>query len=191
MLVSDGNKYRAGINVWSLDLLRLPVDVPLVSASICKFREHYFTKPSLLPMDVVVCVKDADEAIALQKLKPISPPEMMFAYIEAIAMDLDKGDDELLTEWRKSMLACPARFVKLTGDDEIHKLSVQLREDVSQNHATLRFSAIQRMFDVNATIQRKTATTGPPTVAAICEYYASITHAERLKRSGTSSWTAR
>ena len=75
------------------------------------------------------------------------------------------------------MLAYPARFVVMTGEDDIHKMCVQLREDISQNHATLRFSALQRMFDVHATIQRKTASTGPPTVASICEYYQGINQA--------------
>ena len=101
VLVSDGSKYRAGINVWSVDMLKLQIGVPLVSASIRKFREHYFTKPSLLPLDVVLCVGSADEAASLTKLKQIGPPEMLFAYIEAIAMDIVKGDDDLLMVWRK------------------------------------------------------------------------------------------
>ena len=177
-LVSDGSRYRAGINFWDIDVLRLPVDIPLVPASIRKFREHFFATPSVLPLDVVICVADAEQAIASNKLRQLSPPEMLFAYIEAIALDIRTADDELLAKWRKTMLACPARFVVMSGDDDIHKLCVQLREDVSQSHATLRYSAIQRMFDVHAVMQRKAASTGPPTAAAICEYYQGIKQAE-------------
>ena len=176
-LVSEGSRYRAGINVWNIDITRLPIDVPLVESSIRKFREHYFAKPSVLPLDVVICVASAVQASELNKLRQLSPAEMLFAYVEAIALDIDKGDDETLLAWRSTMLACPARFVVMTGEDEIHKMCVQLREDISQNHATLRFSALQRMFDVHATIQRKTASTGPPTVASICEYYQGINQA--------------
>ena len=135
-----------------------------------------------MPLDVVVCVNSAEEACTLTKLKQISPPEMLFAYIEAIAQDITKGDDEVLQRWRATMLACPARFTLLTCTDQIHRLCVQFREDMSQNHATLRFSAIQRMFDVRATIQRKTDSTGAPTATAICEYYDSIQQAETSER---------
>jgi hypothetical protein len=163
-------------------MLRLPVDVPLVQSSISKFREHYFSKPARLPLDVVIVVADVAEACGLAKLRQLSPPEMLFALLEAIALAIKTDDDELLANWRNIMLACPARFTRITCADKIHRLSVQYREDLSQNHATLRFSAVQRMFDIHATVRRKTASTGTPTVAAICEYYQEIRQAETSDR---------
>ena len=111
-------------------MLRLPVDVPLVQSSISKFREHYFSKPARLPLDVVIVVADVAEACGLAKLRQLSPPEMLFALLEAIALAIKTDDDELLANWRNIMLACPARFTRITCADKIHRPQLGARRGV-------------------------------------------------------------
>lgn len=102
---------KASVNFWALDLMRVP-NIPLLKNSITKFREHYSGAPAVLPSDVAVavaCPRSAEGDIITPALRQVSAPEMAWPYLEAINLDLAKGDDELNAKWRATMLACRFR----------------------------------------------------------------------------------
>lgn len=158
--------YKAGINVWWVNMLSLAVAVPLLNSAIQKLQAHYFKKPSCIPLDVVAAVDDEESAalcIHNRNLQIVSPPEILFAFVAAVYNDLNKGDDDNLAEWKEAMLNCPCSFTKVSNKGEVHTLCVQFREDLAENYATMRFNAIQKMFDVKAVAAQIEATTGSAT----------------------------
>ena len=175
-LEGDSKTYRASLNFWAIDVTRVGnPHVPLMSNSVTKFREHHFKTPALPPCDVVVAVESPEAVMACiesRSLRQVSAPESLFAYIMAVWEDLKKNDDGLNAKWRATMLCCPVifRVVPLDGD-LFHRLTVQYREDMAQNFASLRYSAVQKMFDVKATVDRKAGTTGLMSAAKVAAYY--------------------
>ena len=101
----------------------------------------------------------------------LSPAELLLAYFEAIANDVTKGDEEVLKAWRQTMVQTSCIFELLTSEDELHKRSLQFREDLSQNFASCRMSAVQKMYDIIGLKERKEATTGPLSCQALSAYY--------------------
>jgi len=170
-----GSGYRAAVNFWSFDVLFLPTtEVPIQPTAVKSLAQHHFAKPAVFPVDLVVGVTSTDEAldgITKKSLRLASPPELVFAYISAIGRDLKKDDDELLAAWRQTMLCVPCLFKIVVSDDDRHLMMVQFREDLSQNYATMRFSAVQKMFDVKSVMDRKAGSTGGVTVSDVAKYY--------------------
>lgn len=199
--LTQTKQYKTSINFWSLDILRLPnPEVPVSAQAVRKLREHHFRHPSLIPMDIVVAVSSVNEAVgtiggcapvesaesvvggcapgssgcASGGLRVLSAPEMLLAYLQAIAMAVDTDNEALLAEWRDTMLCCPVHMKLLQDADEIHITSVQLREDLVANYASMRLTAVQKMFDVKSVRDRRAATTGATTAAAIADHYKKI-----------------
>ena len=174
---SPEKKYCCAINVWSLNLARLNTPgVPILRSSINGLMEHYFQRPVNIPCTVVACTATAAAAAGEIKVRGVvasSPPEILFAFLFAVARDLKKGDDELLKEWRKAMLACPVDFCLAGTDEERHKVALQYREDLAENYARMRYNSVQKMFDVKRTIDEM-AKAGNPTVEAVSAYYATV-----------------
>ncbi len=168
------------MNVWSFDLMRLPTPgVPLLKHSIENFRQHHFRTPAVIPLDIVVGVDSAEAAqTALDNrcARLISAPEVLYAYLEAVALDLKKGDDDLLARWRSTMLCCPCLFRKVESNDALHRLSLQFREDLAQAYTTMRFSALQKMYDVQVVMERLKQTTGC-SAEKVAQYYKTIRYA--------------
>ena len=151
--------------------------VPIMNASIQKLKGHYFRTPSPIPIDIMVVVADAADAkkcIDERSLKVVSPPEILFAFVHAVFGDLTKGDDDILIQWKGAMLACPCTFIEFPGDEEVHRLCLQLREDTAQNYASLRYNAVQKMFDVQAVATQLEASVGSATVERVADHYKMI-----------------
>ena len=176
-LDASGKAYKAAINIWSLDIMQLPTPgVPIMANAIQKLREHHFGQPAVLPLDIVVGVESSDaanKALQDRALKQVSAPELVFAYIEAVALDLKKGDEELMAKWRQTMLCCPCLFRKVESKDEMHQLSIQFREDLAQAYSSMRYTAVQNMFDIKSVMARKMASTGGVSAQKLAEYYTS------------------
>ena len=175
-LQSDSMKYKAAINVFAVDALRLPMPgVPISRSAVTRLREHHFGAPAPLPLDIVVGVASADAAKAAmdgQLCRQVSAPELLFAYFDAIGLAIKKADEGLLVRWAQTALCCPCCFVKLESEDEYHRLSIQFREDISQAFTTMRFTAVQKMFDVQQLKERKEETTGAVSAERLAAYYA-------------------
>ena len=170
--------YKAGVNFWALShTMLLAPSVPIMSSAIQKLKGHYFKTPTCIPMDVVVVVADAADArksIEERSLKVISPPEILFAFVAAVHGDLAKGDDDILGQWKNAMLACSCSFTEFRGDEEVHKLCLQLREDLSQNFSAMRYNAVQKMSDVQAVATQLEASVGSATVERVADHYKTI-----------------
>ncbi len=181
-----GGVYRASINMWAVDILRLPAPgVPIVQSAITRLRTHYFFSPRPLPLPLVLAADTAEHADAelmTHSAKMVSAPEMLFAFIEAVREDIKKADDTLLAKWRDAMLSTPVEYCCVTTTDEAHIMSVQYREDLSQAYASLRYSAIQKMYDIKDVMDRKTATTGATSAKAVAAYYQGIHYSENSER---------
>ena len=79
--------------------------------------KYYFQQFAVLPFDIVVCAdsaSDAHNAVSEKTLVSCSPSEILFAYIVAVHRALDSNDDDLLAQWKGTMLACPIKFVQQT-----------------------------------------------------------------------------
>ena len=150
--------------------------IPILRSSINGLMSHYFKTPVSIPCTVVACTATAAAAadeIARRGVVASSPPEILFAFLFAVARDLKKGDDELLKKWRESMLACPVDFCLAGTDEERHKVALQYREDLAENYARMRYNSVQKMFDVKRTMEEM-AKAGTPTVEAVSAYYATV-----------------
>ena len=176
-LDASGKAYNVAINIWSLDIMQLPTPgVPIMRNASQKLREHHFGQLVVLPLDIVVGVESSDaanKALQDRALKQVSAPELVFAYIEAVALDLKKGDEELMAKWRQTMLCCPCLFRKVESKDEMHQLSIQFREDLAQAYSSMRYTAVQKMFDIKSVMARKMASTGGVSAQKLVEYYTS------------------
>ena len=116
-----------------------------------------FQRPVHIPCTVVACTATAVAAageINVRGVVASSPPEILFAFLFAVARDLKKGDDELLKQWREAMLACPADFRLAGADEERHKVALQYRADLAENYARMRYNSVQKVFDVKRTMTR-------------------------------------
>ena len=180
-LKSPERKYCCAINMWSFNLARLNTPgVPILRSSIDALMEHYFQRPMNIPSaagcSVVTCTATAAAAageINVRGLVASSPPEILFAFLFAVARDLKKGDDELLKQWREAMLACPTDFYLALTDESRHKVALQHREDIAENYARMRYNSVQKMFDVKRTFDEMSKA-GNPTIEAVSAYYATV-----------------
>ncbi len=168
--------------MWSMNHLALSTQsVPLLKSSIQKLQDHYFRHPAVIPLDVVVCVDSADHAetaIAERSLLIRSAPEVVFAYLSAIHEALDKGDDALLAAWRQTMLACPVLFKCISNKDDQHRVTLQFREDLTQNYATMRYNAVQKMFDVKSSMDGLAARGGRNSAENVAAFYRTVRWSE-------------
>ena len=59
------------------------------------------------------------------------------------------------------------------SQEDQHKAGLQYREDLSENYARMRYSAIQKMFDVKRTMT-EVGKTGTATVERVVSFYAGL-----------------
>ncbi|MCP4244388.1 MAG: hypothetical protein GY772_27905 [bacterium] len=138
-------------------------------------RDHHFTTPAPIPLDVHIAVtSERPPGTAPAGLTVLSPPELLLAFLQAVAEDLAKDDDDLNAAWRKSMLMTPGFFRMAETPEECHIIATQFREDIVHNCATMRMTAVQRMFDVKATHDWKLSTTGKADTQTIANHYKRI-----------------
>ena len=71
------------------------------------------------------------------------------------------------------MLACPIEFHMRWSLDESHTIAFQYRENLAENYARMRYTAVQKMYDVKRTMN-EIAKREPVTVEVVTAYYASV-----------------
>ena len=57
--------------------------------------------------------------------------------------------------------------------DERHKITFQYRENLAENYARMRYTAVQKMYDVRRTMD-EIAKREPITLKVVTAYYASV-----------------
>ena len=48
------------------------------------------------------------------------------------------------------MLSCPVDWCVAASEEDRHKVALQCREDLAENYTTMRYNAVQNMFDAKA-----------------------------------------
>ena len=138
--------------------------------------QQYFKSCAPLPQTIVGCAAFAQHAASeLKNFKvvAVSPLELAFAYILAVQRGLGKGDDGLLVAWRRTMLACPVELHLCGSPDERRTIALQYRENLAGNYARMRYTAVQRMYDVKRTMD-EIAKRELVTAQVVAAYYASV-----------------
>ncbi len=182
MSLEVAGSYKSAINMWWVDFGALPMPhVPVVMPAVERFMEHHFSTPRTLPMDLLIGVVDhaeCQQGIQTLKLRQLTSPELLFAFLLSVERDLGKSDENTNAAWRAAMRSTPAEFTVCTNVNDWHLRAFQFREDVSANHAGMRMSAVQKMFDVKATMDRLAETTGKATVEGVAAHYTVLRWAQ-------------
>ena len=175
-LKGQHHTYKAANNLFSIDLTRLGhgSKVPILRTNINELRSHFFETPAPLPMDVWVAVSDPDDVVAelaTNKATRISPPEILYAFLDAVARDVQNEDEERCKVWRDAIVSAPFKFELIASEDDRHIATMQAREDMTKRHNTMRWSPIQKMYDIIGCMERKP---GLSSAAKVAEYYRRV-----------------
>ena len=122
---------------------------------------------------------NAVDAAAAQKLRLVSPPEMVFAILLAVARDVQAQDPDKIAEWRDLLTGVPCTMHFLNGEDKRHIFAVQQRENYAQNANSMRLTALQKLFDVQSVMERKKTATGAATLEELAKYYENVGQGQR------------
>ena len=142
--------------------------IPIMAGNVERLRRHYFSQPCALPLPCVVQVKTG-AILQPGLLSCVSPVEIRMAVLKAVADDLD--NTERVQAWKRHLLSCHFVYVILDSDEDRWNYARQLREDISQQYATLRLSALQRVFEVVHFLNTWGQLHGAQSVATAAEAY--------------------
>lgn len=116
--------------------------IPIKSSKVEKLANSVFKEPRALLSNVHVAVpkswgdgnKKRLQSWEPMKEKPfrrLSAPEMLHAFVLAVARDVKAGADEsTLQAWLKFCLAVPVEFQCLEGDYDFHKARPKRKHDI-------------------------------------------------------------
>ena len=147
--------------------------VPLNIAQVERLEEHYFSTPNPMPLPVKIALSKDQDPMALKGRMPrISPVEIVAALASAAARaKRASASDETMLAWRRVFLTTTFVFVYCEGADSRHFAALQGREDLAQNFASMRFTVLMKILDVEAFLDRKARTTGKLSALACANLY--------------------
>lgn len=172
--IKHRSSYKCGDNFFRCDHTKTASrGVPMVEANIESLISHHFLEPAPLPLNMVIPVKTDEDPTQRRGVHLcVTPQELRIAFINAIARDIsNEVEDETLAEWRAHALSCPFEYRLLDSDEDVIRAARQIREDVSQQHVTLRLSAVQQIFEVIHFKKRKEQTLGKMTAKQVATLY--------------------
>ena len=177
----EDSKYICAINfVWLDHLVLAMPHLPINEESVEALIQHYF-HAGPAPMNLqtsfhVACgsVANAEAAVQNHNLRLVSPPEMVFAIVKAVARDLKEGDPDKISEWCELLTCLPCTLHLVSGEDKRHLLAVQERENYAQNASSMRLTALQKLFDVQSVLDRKKTAAGSLTLEELEAYYRAV-----------------
>ncbi|CAK0896993.1 unnamed protein product [Prorocentrum cordatum] len=145
-------RVTCGINFFAMDVTHSAAPgIPIRKKAVSSLTEHYYDQPAFFMGSVTIGVaKDSDDVpslMASHSLKPPSPEEKRFAFVEAIARDIRAGKGDFVLK-RQRALSVSACFVDLSTDDALHWQAVQEREDFGTDFEAMRRSAVQRLYEI-------------------------------------------
>ena len=118
--MKKAKKFKCAMNFFWVNHYDSPsVGVPLVESRIKILEEYYFSKPSGLPLDLLIAVMDDDFKPGEHKgaLRSYTPEELKIAFIRAIARDIRaKVAVDVVQQWQYHALTCTAAFNKLDSE---------------------------------------------------------------------------
>ena len=163
---ADGMTYSAGVNFFWQNLMHSPMPwVPLMLENVLAFAAEL--KPGLLKHNLVFCA-DFASGVSLPRggLMRVSPDEFPHAYVFKVAGLISAGaTDPELKPWLRTLLSCPATFVRLDTHDARYAEANSSRQDYVGKAALVTHSARQIVYNVHGFKMRKGATMSAEKVA--------------------------
>ena len=150
--VKSNGEYKAAGNLcWSN--VCVDYDWPVNPKEIDTLKNFFFKTPTHLPGEgLVVAVGQGEMPNSPNSLAVVSPIETVHALWKAIWRDAftDVQPDTILTEWRNIVLSTPMKFMLIDDTQARTRMMHQLRENISQQYASLRLSILNKIFNVIA-----------------------------------------
>ncbi len=141
--------YTCAINFQWLDLRWRACEVPIRARTVKQYMECYFRKPSHLPTPVVVSFRHQDNPVQTKTAwRSLTPEEMLYGMVFAIARDIDAEDEGAVKEWNRILLSTPARLVVVENPQAEYFAAVQQREDLCTTFNVVRRTVLQRVLEV-------------------------------------------
>jgi hypothetical protein len=173
-------RYVCGQNFFKHNLTKSPcVNVPRRQSAIDTLRKFYFEKPpTLFPMIIVCSIASGSEPptteALIQNVERLSPDEIEMAFVDRLAEVIESGaSDEELKKWRDACLACTYEYRHVDSEDDKHWQALQLRQNLSQNENSMKFTTLQLVYDVIHDKNRREKVLGPLTVDQVAELFCS------------------
>ena len=156
-LANAGMCEMAGNLLW-LNVFRPPLaGVPINASGVDILMNRNFREPVSFPAPLMVAVPTtqykAEEHLGDWQF--ITPEEVIHAYLLAAARDV--GNQQKMKLWRFHMLTTSFCFVVSHGED-VHWRQARLREDAEVAFRVLVRSALQRVYEVVAVLNRRAGT---------------------------------
>ena len=103
-----------------------------------------------MPHNVSISLKEGERPLDKRgALCAISPEEVRHAMMAAIARDISNGvESEVLEEWRRKVLSRTATFQVHATEAERSRVAMQLRENMANDHETMRRTQLQRIYEI-------------------------------------------
>lgn len=153
-LANAGTSESGGNFFWQNPFRPPLAGVPLNSTSVSILVSRNFRELVPFPSPLIVAVpsKDFDAGAHFGDWQFVTPDELIHGYIMAIQRDL--GDQQKLKQWRFHILSTTFMFVVSCGED-VYWRQARLREDADVAFRVIVRSALQRIYEVNAVLSRR------------------------------------
>ena len=96
----------------------------------------------------------------------MSPPEMMYAFVQAIYRDYKGGaSSDTMSQWRNMALSVTMVFKVIEKEDDKHFTLLQQRQDMQADGLAMTYTVLQSIYDLIAFRDRKGGTLKAPELA--------------------------
>ena len=121
--------HKCGANIfWQDWLMSASPGVPVSRRAVNEYINYYFATPARMPHDIVIAVAGTStNPLHTQGALPrVSPDEPVYAWLLAVARDIDAGLP--MEAWVHSALTVTFTFRTLVTDDDKYFAAANLRE---------------------------------------------------------------
>lgn len=157
-LKAAGTSEMAGNFFWQNSFLTPLAGIPFNSRAMELLQERNFKDPTAFPDKLLIAVSGPEADIAGTKgsWQHVTPDEIIHSYLFAIARDAVLPDNNArMKDWRFFLLTTSFSFIVCTGED-IYWRQARIREDTEVAFQVVQRSALQRVYEINMVLQRRT-----------------------------------
>ena len=162
-LKAAGTSEMAGNFFWQNSFLTPLAGIPFNSRAMELLQEPTFKDPTAFPDKLLIAVSGPEADIAGTKgsWQHGTPDEIIHSYLFAIARDAVLPDSNArMKDWRFFLLTTAVSFIVCTGED-IYWWQARIREDTEVAFQVVQRSALQRVYEINMVMQRRTGHKSP------------------------------
>jgi hypothetical protein len=131
--------------------------IPLLMSKITNLMNHEFTEPKTFDDALVVVLDSPSDDPMLFKggLRALTPEELRYAFVFAIARDINAGKPaDVLERWRVAILTATVRFVVIPEAKEVYWAAHTMRERMVTRFGAVKRTVFQRIYEVVKTQER-------------------------------------